>query len=74
MIVGFLIGSAFTLFMCLVTMALGIKYGIKKGWFTYASYCEKEKEWTVRGKFSKIALELADIRQGRKPGAIKYVD
>lgn len=47
---------------------------IKRGFFAQARYDEKKKEWRVSGKFISVFNEIADIRSGRKPGAIKYVD
>ena len=47
---------------------------IKRGQFAQARYNEKKKQWHVSGKFMVVANELCDIRSGRKPGAIKYVD
>lgn len=47
---------------------------IKRGQFAQARYDEKKKQWRVSGKFMVIANELCDIRSGRKPGVIKYVN
>ena len=47
---------------------------IKRGLLAQARYDEKKKEWLVSGKFISVFNEIADIRSGRKPGAIKYVD
>lgn len=47
---------------------------IKRGQFAQARYDEKKKQWRVSGKFISVFNEINDIRSGRKPGAIKYVD
>lgn len=47
---------------------------IKRELYAQARYDEKKKEWRVSGKFFQVVNEIADIRSGRKPGAIKYVD
>lgn len=47
---------------------------IREGRFASARYDVKSKEWRVVGKFGGIAQKLADIREGRQPGAIKYID
>lgn len=47
---------------------------IKRGQFAQARYDEKKKQWSVSGKFISVFNEINDIRSGRKPGAIKYVD
>jgi hypothetical protein len=47
---------------------------IKRGFYAQARYDEQKKEWRVQSNFFKVVNEVADIRSGRKPGAIKYVD
>lgn len=47
---------------------------IREGRFASARYDVKSKEWRVVGKFGSVAQKLTDIREGRKPGAIKYID
>lgn len=47
---------------------------LKNGTYCYARFDVKRKEWRVAGQFASIAKEVADIRSGRTPGAIKYVD
>lgn len=68
--IGFIVGVLFT-----VTYAAWLILKLKrKNQYASAMYFEKEKYWRVNGKLAKIAEEIADIRSGRKPGAIKYVD
>lgn len=47
---------------------------VKRGFYAQARYDEKKKEWRVQSDFFNVVNEIADIRSGRKPGAIKYVD
>uniref|UniRef100_A0AAU6PXJ1 Uncharacterized protein n=1 Tax=Escherichia phage ETEP102 TaxID=3117680 RepID=A0AAU6PXJ1_9CAUD len=47
---------------------------VKRGFLAQARYDEKKKEWRVACKFISVFKEIDDIRSGRKPGAIKYVD
>lgn len=47
---------------------------IKRGQFAQARYDEKKKQWRVSGKFISVFNEINEIRTGRKPGDIKYVD
>lgn len=47
---------------------------LAKNQFASARFDTKSKEWRICGKYAKIAQELVDIREGRKPGAIKYID
>lgn len=47
---------------------------LKSGKYCYARFDEKRKEWRVAGQFASIANKVDDIRSGRTPGAIKYVD
>lgn len=47
---------------------------IREGRFASARFDVKSQEWKVIGKFGAVSQKLADIREGRKPGAIKYID
>lgn len=47
---------------------------VDKGHYASALYDEKKKEWRVTGRYLGINNHLVDIREGRKPGVIKYVD
>lgn len=68
--IGFIIGVLFT-----TSYATWFIRKLKrKNQYASAMYFEKEKYWRVNGKIAKIAEEIVDIRSGRKPGAIKYVD
>lgn len=74
MITGFILGSVFTIVFVLVWCAKAAEKAAKIGQFAYAKFDDKKQEWRVFGQYAGIAQQLADIRSGRKPGAIKYVD
>lgn len=74
MITGFILGVVFTIVFVLVWCAKAADKAAKLGQFAYAKYDNKAKEWRVYGQYAGIAQQLSDIRNGRRPGAIKYVD
>lgn len=70
----FIYGFIFASVLIISLSCAWVTKPIKRGQFAQARYDEKKKQWRVSGKFMIVANELADIRSGRKPGAIKYVD
>lgn len=74
MITGFILGVVFTVVFVLAWSVKQANKSAKLGHFAYAKYDEKENQWRVFGQYAGIAQQLSDIRSGRKPGAIKYVD
>lgn len=77
MILGFVIGFIAAIVMVLVVVGVAQKYAIKKGWYASAIWIEKEKRWTVRGRFLSVASKihsgiLEEYRSGRK--TVKYVE
>lgn len=73
-LVWYVFGVVSALFFAVIAIANWSKKLLQKNQFASARYDEKRGEWRVCGKYAKIADELKDIREGRKPGAIKYVD
>lgn len=69
-IYGFLFASA----LILSLSCAWVSKLIKRGQFAQARYDEKKKQWLVSGKFVSVFNEINEIRTGRKPGDIKYVD
>lgn len=74
MITGFILGVVFTLVFVVAWCAKQADKHAKAGKFAYAKFDDKKQEWRVFGQYAGIAQQLADIRSGRKPGAIKYID
>lgn len=74
MILSYILGFVCAVFVLVLFSNQYLKRRVKSGKFASASYNDKEKRWEVNGQFSGIAQKLSDIRSGRQPGAIKYVD
>ncbi|ANM45868.1 hypothetical protein BI040_gp86 [Escherichia phage vB_EcoS_NBD2] len=51
-----------------------VKAKASKGEYASVIYDPVKKEYRVTGQYAGLAQKLADIRAGRQPGAIKYVD
>lgn len=51
-----------------------MKREIKGDKLALVRYSERENKWIVHGRLGGLAQKVADIRNGRQPGAIKYVD
>lgn len=74
MILGIFLGVVLTIIFILGFCVISANKGGRSGKFAYAKFDDKNQEWRVFGQYAGIAQQLADIRSGRKPGAIKYVD
>ncbi|UOX38499.1 hypothetical protein [Escherichia phage P818] len=70
----FIYGFIFALVLIISLSCSLVAKLIKRGQFAQARYDEKKKQWRVSGNFISVFNEINDIRSGRKPGAIKYVD
>lgn len=70
LIIGAILGIVSVMFAA----AFAMHKMSKDGKFASARYDKDKNEWRVIGKFGGIAQKLADIRAGRQPGAIKYID
>jgi hypothetical protein len=69
-----ILGAILALVAVVVVATVWSAKAVRNGHFASARYDVKSKEWRVCGQFAGIAQKLADIRNGRQPGAIKYVD
>lgn len=70
----FIYGFIFASVLIISLSCAWVTKPIKRGQYAQARYDEKKKQWLVYGKFMVVANEICDIRSGRKPGKIKYVD
>ena len=70
----FIYGFLFASVLILSLSCAWVSKLTKRSQFAQARYDEKKKQWRVSGKFISVFNEINDIRSGRKPGAIKYVD
>lgn len=69
-----LIGSISTLAGLTILASRWLNGQVKRGHYASARYDKKSDTWRIIGSYGSIANKLADIRQGRQPGAIKYID
>lgn len=76
-----LVSIGFTILGAILTLIIGSVFAVRwtnkaveNGHFASARYDKKNKTWKLCGQFGIITSELRAIQEGRKPGAIKYVD
>lgn len=74
MIACFVWGVLFAIIVVLTWCVKSANKNAKAGKFAYAKYDDQKQEWRVFGQYASIAQQLNDIRSGRRPGAIKYID
>ncbi|MEG0209065.1 MULTISPECIES: DUF7299 family protein [Gammaproteobacteria] len=70
----FIIGAIFGIVAYSKACNAWMKAKIKNDKLALVRYSEHSKEWVVHGRLAGLAQKVADIRNGRQPGAIKYVD
>lgn len=73
-ILVFALGSILTLVSIVTFAYLYSEKAIRQGRFASARFDVKSQEWKVVGRFFSVAQKITDIKSGRKPGAVKYID
>ena len=74
MIIGFFVGFVLAVVANRWFASWAVKFLTKRGHLAIAVYCDKKNRWKIRGNYLTIAHTITAINEGRRPGAVKYVD